>query len=185
MARQYWESRMAMQKVTPPSVASAAGNGQVELGGGENRGGAWAWLTVEIFSWRKPNACKMMPLPPFSGERQQRLLTRRWPWRWWGKLSQWISGRPFSSGRRCTTCRGSPSRTPYGTSSPRHAPSDWGEGVRRVTDVINQELVGCRYLFKGQTWEWFQTSQLTFHRKMLNYSFKHGHIGTYFISYCK
>lgn len=64
----------------------------------------------------------------FSGKRQRRLLALSGDRaRGVGTLSRWISGRPSSSGRQCTTCRGSPYRTPCGTSFPRHAPSDWEE----------------------------------------------------------
>lgn len=38
-------------------------------------------------------------------------------------ISRWISDRPFSNDRLCTTCLSSPCRTPFGTSSPPHGVS--------------------------------------------------------------
>lgn len=55
------------------------------------------------------------------------------PLHWRRTLSQWISGRPFSSGRQCTTCHDSPSRRLCGTSSPRPAPSGWGADMEKST----------------------------------------------------
>lgn len=40
-----------------------------------------------------------------------------------GWISRWISDRPFSSDRLCTTCLSSPCRTPFGTSLPPHGVS--------------------------------------------------------------
>lgn len=145
MASPRWESRTAMWKVTLPSCGCFhSWNGSVELmrlggvwdGAGE-RGRGHSWQTVAMLIWRKPNACRMTP-PPFSPcfpqlENCMACLSGELR----GTISQWISGRPSSSGTRCTTCRGSPSRTPYGTSSPRHAPSDW----RRDEDQQHMKLL--------------------------------------------
>lgn len=146
MASPRWESRTAMWKVTLPSCGCFhSWNGSVELmrlggvwdGAGE-RGRGHSWQTVAMLIWRKPNACRMTPPPPFSPcfpqlENCMACLSGELR----GTISQWISGRPSSSGTRCTTCRGSPSRTPYGTSSPRHAPSDW----RRDEDQQHMKLL--------------------------------------------
>lgn len=96
--------------------------------GSKSRAGAWR--TVAILSWRKPNACTMMPLPPSLAKGSSACWCAV-PLRWQGALSRWISGRPFSSGRQYTTCHGSPSHTPFGTSSPRHAPSGWGGDMEK------------------------------------------------------
>lgn len=63
--------------------------------------------------WKQPP-----PRPswlPLGDEEQLVSRTQEMDW-----ISRWISDRPFSSDRLCTTCLFSPCRTPFDTSSPHH-----------------------------------------------------------------
>lgn len=145
MASPRWESRTAMWKMTLPSCGCFhSWNGSVEL---MRLGGVWDGvgergrghsLTDSCDVDLKKTECMQDDAPPFPPcFPQLENCMACWSGELRGTISQWISGRPSSSGTRCTTCRGSPSRTPYGTSSLHHAPSDW----RRDEDQQHLKLL--------------------------------------------